>query len=190
MKRIGHLLLFGLLATGPALAQKVNPGIDRLLHDGWYFTGSTRADAEARIAGENGTALVVDCQASAPRLMVFFRNNPLPPGTQGKVTSTQAIELTFHFHKRSVASSVISYFDTEKTEEAFGEQITYGGEGAPANSEHVNIVGAQAMNVVALMKTMDQVSAGAAATGQPVSFPLNGAAPVIDQVLDICTKGP
>jgi hypothetical protein len=192
MNRMGSVLLFGLLAAGPAptLAQSGDPGIQRLLHDGWYFSGSTRADAEARIFGENGTALAVDCQVGTPRVIVFFRENTLPPGNYDKVTRTQPVELTFHFRKRNAASSVTSYFDTEKTEAAFGEQVSYGREGAPASGEHVNIVGAEAMKLLALMKTMDEVSAGAAATGQPVSFRLNGAPPVIDQVLAICAKGP
>jgi hypothetical protein len=192
MKLIGYLSLFGLLAAGatPTLAQSADPGIQRLLHDGWYFSGSSRADAEARIAGANGTALVIDCQASTPRVTVFFRENPLPAGSAAKETRTQAVELTFHFRKRSAASSVTSYFDTEQTEEAFGDQISYGWDGAPASSEHVNVVGAEAMKLLALMKTTDQVSAGAAATGQPASFPLSGAAPAIDQVLAICAKGP
>ena len=60
----------------------------------------------------------------------------------------------------------------------------------PASSEHVNFVGAQASSILAQLKSMDSVSAGAQALGQPLTFELKGAAPMIDRVLAICSAGP
>jgi hypothetical protein len=194
MKRIKPVFFCGfllLLGAAPASAQTPAGGIDGLIHDGWFFRGSTRADAEARMAGPNGTALVVDCQEKAPRVMIFFRNKPLPAGSSLNATTTKnSIELTFHFLKRGVASGITSYFDKDNVQAAFGELISSGRAGEPVSSEHVNFVGAQASGLLAQLKSMDSVSAGAQALGQPLTFELKGAAPMIDRVLAICSAGP
>jgi hypothetical protein len=189
MKRIEGVFLCGFLLLGamPALAQTLDRRVDDLFHKGWYFRGSTRADAEARISGENRTSLVVDCKGNAPRVMVFFRDDMMPLKA---VTTTSSIKLTFHFLKRGITSPITSYFDTDSVKNVIGEQIASGMAGMPATIEHVNFVGTQASTILAQLKSMDSVSAGADALGQPVTFELNGAGPVIDRVLAICSAGP
>jgi hypothetical protein len=189
MKRIGGFFLCGFLLLGatPALAQTLERRVDDLFHDGWYFKGSTRRDAEARIFGGNGTALVVDCKDSAPRVMVFFRDGAMP---WNAVTTRNMVKLTFHFLKRGVTSWITSYFDKDSVQNVVGEQIASGMRGMAATIEHVNFIGPQASTIVSQLKTMDGVSAGADALGQPVTFDLKGAAPAIDHVLAICSSGP
>src|SRR5713226_3631530 len=182
MKRIEGVFLCGflLLWMTPALAQMtLDRRVDDLFHDGWYFRGSTRADAEARISGGNRTALVVDCKGNAPRVMVFFRNDTMPLNA---VTTTSSVKLTFHFLKRGVTSWITSYFDKDSVQNVVGEQIASGMPGLPATIEHVNFIGTQASTILTHLKSMDSVSAGADALGQPATFDLNGAGPVIDHV--------
>jgi hypothetical protein len=186
MKRIKGVVLCGFLFLGvaPTLAQTLGRRVDDLFHDGWYFTGSTRADAEARISGENRTALVVDCKGNAPRVMVFFRDAMMPLSA---VTTTSSVKLTFHFLKRGVTSRITSYFDKDSVQNVIGEHIASGSPGVPPTIEHVNFIGTQASIILTQLKSMDSVSAGADALGQPATFDLNGAGPVIDRVLAICS---
>jgi hypothetical protein len=196
MKRIEGASLCGILLLWmtPVLAQTTTPArIDDAFHDGWYFRGSTRADAQARIAGHNGTALVVDCKANTPRVTVFFRDVAMPSNAlmpSNPQTTRNSVKLTFHFLKRSITSWITSYFDKDSVQDVLGEQIASGMPGLPASIEHVNFTGTQASTILTQLKSMDSVSAGAVALGQPVTFDLNGAGPVIDQVLAICSSGP
>ena len=197
MKRIERVFFrsFLLLWMTPVLAQTTTPGrIDDAFHDGWYFKGSTRADAQAKIAGANGTALVVDCNGNTPRVKVVFRDVAIPWNASGPPkpqTTTNSVRLTFHFLKRSVTTSwITSYFDKDSVQDVQGEQITSGIPGNAATIEFVNFIGTQASTILTQLKSMDRVSAGAVALGQPVTFDLNGAGPVIDRVLAICSSGP
>jgi hypothetical protein len=190
MKRIGRIFLcsFLLLWVTPASAQTtLDRRVDELFHEGWYFRGSTRADAEARISGINRTSLVVDCKGSAPRVMVFFRDAMMPLNA---VTTTSPVKVTFDFLKRGVTSWITSYFDKESVRRVFGEHIASGTRGMPATVEHVNFIGTDASTILSQLKSMDSVSVDADELGQPVTFDLHGAAPMIDHVLAICSSGP
>jgi hypothetical protein len=174
-----------LLWAATALAQQPTSGqMEDVVHDGWYFRGSTAGDAAARVGGPSG-ALVVDCHGTVPRVIVFFRETGLP---YGAVTTTRAVQVTFRWSKRSLASAVTSQFDRDQVQLASGQQISSGRAGEPPISEHVNFDGAQAMKIVASLKSMDHVSINATDLGQPLAFELRGAEPVIDQMLTICSK--
>ena len=180
MKRISGVFLWGflLLWMTPALGQ---------FHDGWNFKGSTRADAEARISGINRTALIVNCNGNAPRVIVIFRDAIMPLNA---VTTRSPVKVTFDFLKRGVTSWITSYFDKESVQNVIGEQFAYGTRNEPATVEHVNFSGTDASTVLTQLKSMDSVSVGADELGQPASFSLDGAGPMIDRVLAICSSGP
>lgn len=171
---------------GTVLAQQPTPGrMEDTLHDGWYFRGNSRADFEARIGGPNETALVVDCNGTAPRVIVFLRESSVPYGTK---SAAEATGIAFRFAKRSIASIVTSRFDTRQSLQVTGEQISAGLPDQPPITEHVNIDGTAATKVVALMKSMDRVSISAVGLGQPMEFGLQGAGPAIDQLIAVCSK--
>jgi hypothetical protein len=193
MTAIGRLLLGGffLLAALPASAQVSGTRIDDMLNKGWYFRGNTRADAEARIAGANGTALFVDCNGSAQRVVIVFRNRPSAAGASlTEPTMKKPIELTFRFIKRSLVSGATSYFDSEDVRHLRGEYISAGRTGEAPIREQVNFDGEPVPGIVGQLKSMDSVSVGASTFGQPMTFDLKGAAAVIDRVLGVCASGP
>jgi hypothetical protein len=169
-----------------ALAQQPTPGrMADVIHDGWYFRGNAPADAEARRGGTDGTAVVVDCHNGSPRVMVFWRDASLPSGA---VTTTKAIEATFQFTKRSIASALTQHFDTQRQLQAFGEHVTSAPPNAAPISEHINFDGAEAMKVMDLFRSMDHVSVSAYDLGPPVAFDLAGAPAAIDQLLSVCSR--
>jgi hypothetical protein len=169
-----------------AWAQQPSPGrMEDVTHEGWYFRGRTPADAEAREGGTNGTALVVDCHNGTPRVMVFWREASLPSGV---ATSTSAIEATFQFTKRSLASLLTQRLDTEQQVRASGERVTSAPPNAPPISEHVNVDGAEAMKIVDLFRSMDQVSVSADGLGPPVVFQLAGAPAAVAQLVSVCSS--
>jgi hypothetical protein len=187
------LILVGVIPT-PSLPS--NPLLDGIDPDGWFFQGTKRADAEAKVLGANGTRLVVDCNDAAPRVMIFFLNNRLAPDLSGldpslkPVTKSRDLALTFRFLKRGIASQLTSYFDKDEIREFLGQEFSTGPRGGPTTTIHVNFDGAPATALVDKLKTMDRVSAGTPSLGQPLTFELDGAQPVIDRVLPICASGP
>jgi hypothetical protein len=190
MRRFLHCLSAGALVlsacTATALAQQPTPGrMADLVHDGWYFRGNSPTDSEARIGGPNATALVVDCNGTVPRVIVFLQEAGVPYGI---TTASQPTGVTFRFTKRSVASIVTSRFDTEQSLQVPGQQISAGLPDRPPISQHVNIDGAAATKVIALMQSMDHVSISAVGLGQPLQFELRGAGPAIDQLTAVCSK--
>lgn len=193
MKGTGRLLFSGFLlfAVLPASAQVSGTQIDDMLNKGWYFRGSARADAEARIAGANGTSLFVDCRGSAPRVVIVFRNQaPRAGASLTESTAKKTVEVAFRFMKRSFVSGVTSYFDNEDVRHLRGEYISAAQPGEPPTREQVNFAGEQAPAILSQLKSMDSVSVGAPSLGQPMTFDLKGAAAVIDRVLGVCASGP
>jgi len=193
MKPVEWTLCIGLVLLGApcASAQTLETNMEDRLHDGWYFRGSTRANAEARIGGKNGTALLVDCKDSAPRILVYFRSIISAPGASlSETTTKRSIELTFQFQKRTIVSGLTSYFDKESVLAVPAEHISSGKPGEPPGRELVSILGGRVAGVLSQLKSSDSVSVGASSLGQPLNFELKGAAGAIDKALAVCSSGP
>lgn len=194
MNRPGLALSSVLLLLGTVEAQSQRaagpPGMLDYLHDGWYFNGAARADAQARTHGvAAGTAFAIDCNGTAPRILLDFRSSPPGVGLGDQATATRPARVTFTFTRHSFAAAVTSKFDTEQKRSIAAKLLTRGAVGGPDVSERIVIDGADAMEIIGQLKSMDQVSAQVTELGQPVSFALTDAKAAIDQLLAVCSSG-
>jgi hypothetical protein len=193
MKPFEWKLWIGLALLGApcASAQTLETKMEDAQHDGWYFRGSTRANAEARIGGKNGTALLVDCKDTAPRVIVYFRSIASAPGASLSETITKIpIGVVFQFQKRSFLSGLTSYFDKESVVSVPAEYVSSGRPGEPLTRELVSFLGGHVAGIVRQLKSMDGVSVDAPWLGQSLNFELKGATAAIDKALAVCTSGP
>jgi hypothetical protein len=195
MQRFGLALASGLLLFGTAaLAQSSAPSGPQILdqfHDGWYFNGEARAKAEARTRGAAvGIVFAIDCNGTAPRILLDFRSAPARYGISPETTATRPARVTFTFVKHSFATTLTSRFDTKQERTVVANLVTRGAAGGPASSERIVIDGADAMNILSQLKSMDEVSARVAELGQPISFELTDASAAIDKLQTVCASGP
>jgi hypothetical protein len=204
MQRFGLALASGWLLFGTAaLAQSSAPSGPQVLdlfHDGWYFNGEPRVTAEARNrGGEAGDVFAVGCNGTAPRILLDFRappyflgfrSDPAKAGINSDPKATRSARVKFTFVKHSFAAVLTSRFDTKNERAVVARLVTPGNASGPTRSGSILIDGADAIDIVTQLKSMDQVSATVGELGEPASFELTNAKASIDKLLTVCTSGP
>jgi len=197
MARLGSAVASGLLFLGMATASAqpvtLSTNIGDALHDGWYFNEHPYISAEARIHGSGSAAFAIDCDGTATRIFVDFRSGPPPitlNGYSNERSSTEPARITFSFVKHSFASALTSSLDTKEEKSVAAKLLTTSSvTGGPSTTERIIINGAAVLQILPLLKTMDEVSASVPELGQPISFRLTNAATAIDQLLPVCAAG-
>ena len=204
MQRFGLAQASGLLLFGTAaLAQSSAPSgpqVLDLLHDGWYFNGEPRVTAEARTrGGEAGDVFAVGCNGTAPIILLDFRappyfsgfrSDPAKAGINSDPKGARSARVKFTFVKHSLAAVLTSRFDTKNERAVVARLVTPGNASGPTRSGSILIDGADAIDIVTQLESMDLASAAVGELGEPISFELTNAKASIDKLLTVCASGP